>query len=287
MEKDKIFFGENGLTSTSANYISNICKEAYRKMETSLNNIVFYTTTIKLLGSSEESLLKEGVKTVSDVKDTLDKIAKLKSLIAWLREAIKAKERLIKEANISSYEDYNIEIPEAPVLKLAITADNVIATWNIKKRNRYYYLETLCATIGQYIHPDGVFSTERDHLLKVLSEPHSVEGNGRDTILYTHKPSLPVEEVEDTFMELQNIYRGYQSELNSMKHEIETTCNNDSIAKSAAFQTAMQEYKNIMKVKDAELVARKQVAVKEASDLKIIIPDSLKPVYDMVQKLGK
>jgi hypothetical protein len=70
-------------------------------------------------------------------------------LIAWLRESIKAKERLIKEAENTSYEDYGLEVPERPERAEYITEDDVIGMWSIKQRNRYYYLDTLCATIGQ------------------------------------------------------------------------------------------------------------------------------------------
>ena len=44
MEKDKIFFGEAGLTSTSANYTANLSKELYKALETKLHKMVLYTT---------------------------------------------------------------------------------------------------------------------------------------------------------------------------------------------------------------------------------------------------
>jgi hypothetical protein len=96
MEKDLIFFGNSGLTNTSANYIANLAKELYNSIEKELNNIVFYTTTVKLIGSKEESLIQGGVTSVDDIPNKLNDIAQLKSLIAWPRDAIKAKDRLYK-----------------------------------------------------------------------------------------------------------------------------------------------------------------------------------------------
>ena len=246
MEKDKIFFAESGLTSTSANYIANLAKESYRQVEQYLENVVFYTTTVKLLGSSSESLLNEGVSTVDDICDKLHYIASLKSLIAWIREALKAKTRLIEEAEDSSYEDFGIERPVSPTRESTITEDDVISSWNIKQRNRYYYLETLCAVLGEYIHPDGTLANEREQLHKILSKPRTVDGKGRDAILYTRMPSVDPEKVEDAFMNLQDTYRSYQAELNSIKHEIKSAVDKDNVEKNLRFNEAAKAYKAFM-----------------------------------------
>ena len=287
MEKDKIFFGESGLTTTSANYTANICKEMYRGLEQELQSIVFYTTTVKLLDSSEVNLIREGVATVSDVKQKLQDIAQLKSLIAWIREAIKAKERLIKEAENTSYEDYGLEVPERPERAEYITEDDVIGMWGIKQRNRYYYLDTLCATIGQYIHPDGTFAKEREQLQKILHEPHKVSGSGRDTLLYSYKPSVFSGDVEDTFMDLQQTYRGYQAELNSLKHQVQEAVQLDQATKNGQYSLELQNWQGQMNVIDAILKEKRHQATVAAQNLKIIIPDSLKPIYEKVQKVGK
>lgn len=287
MEKDKIFFGETGLTTTSANYTANICKEMYRGLEQELQAIVFYTTTVKLLDSSEVNLIREGVTTVSDVKQKLQDIAQLKSLIAWLREAIKAKERLIKEAENTSYEDYGLEVPERPERAEYITEDDAIGMWGIKQRNRYYYLDTLCATIGQYIHPDGTFAEERKQLQKILHEPHKVSGNGRDTLLYNYTASVSTNEVEDAFMDLQQTYRGYQAELNSLKHQVQEAVQLNQATKNGQYSLELQNWQGQMAVIDATLKEKRHQATVAAQNLKIIIPDSLKPIYEKVQKIGK
>ena len=289
MEKDKIFFSEDGkgLTSTSAGFCANMAKELYQATEAALDSMVFYTTTVKLMGSSNVDMLKEGVTTVKDIPEALEMVSKLKSLIAWLREGIQAKERLIKEAQNGNYEYYDIKIPTAPEREDYISSDDVIATFNIKQRNRYYYLEAFCATIGQYIHPGGVYATERDQLQKIIHEPNTVSGSGRDALLYSRKPSLDPQEVEDTFMSLQQTYREYQAELNSIKHEIEETLNKDTADKNIRYSEACKAYSDTMKVLDAELTRKRKEAVTAASNLKIVIPDSLKDIYEKVSKLGK
>jgi hypothetical protein len=264
-----------------------MCKELYRSLETDLQNVVFYTTKANLLGSSEKSLIREGVTTVASIKENLQTIAQLKSLIAWLREAIKAKERLIEEANSSSYKDYGIECPEPPQRERYLTEDDVVSTWGIKQRNRYYYLESLCATIGSYIHPEGVYARERENLYKVLSEPNTIQGSGRDTVIYSKIPSISKTEVEDTFIELQAMYRSYQAELNSLKYSVESELNKDKTEKNLKYESELEEYKNSMSLINAQLKSKIHEAAIAAQNLKIIIPDSLKPIYDRIQQLGK
>lgn len=287
MKKDEIFFGQDGLTSTSANFIANICKEQYAQLEAELSNIVFYTTTFNLIGTDQQNLLCDGIKDVSDIKPKLEKVAKLKSLIAWLREAIKAKDRLFDEAKRSTYEDFGIEIPEEPEKKRFLTADEIVGEWNIKQRNRYYYLDTLCAQIGQYIHPNGDLAAQRKKLMEVMCKPHKVDGSGRDTVVYNYEPSVNIDEVERLYMQLQSEYRGYQAELNSMKHEIETALQNDKALKDSEYAKAYQAYNAKLKEAVNLLEINRNELLMKLQTLKIIIPDSLKPVYDEVSKVAK
>ena len=94
MKKDMIFFSKegNGLTSTSANHIANLAKEMVREIETTLANLTLYSTSVALIGSDSVNILSEGdnADALRDVRSDLHTIAKANSLIAWLREAIKA-----------------------------------------------------------------------------------------------------------------------------------------------------------------------------------------------------
>jgi hypothetical protein len=297
MQKDMIFFGENGLTSSSANHVANLSKEAYQQIEKELSNIRFIDKTMSLIGQPNEQLISEGVRTVSDIDGKLGRVASLKSLIAWLREGIKSKERLLEEVNHITFEDCGFEIPEqpeAPKKEAYIQEDDVIGTWGIKQRNRYYYLETLCAQIGKFIHPDGWFTNARNNMFDAIHNPRTVSGSGRDAVVYHYVPSIDVQEVEDEFMSLQDKYRSYQAELNGMKHEIEVALENDKIAKDSEYKEKWQTYQGEYDKYSHQLVelSNKLTEVKnqklaELQKLKIIIPDSLKPIYEEVSKLGK
>lgn len=60
MEKDLIFFGEQGLTSTSAGHIANLAKEYIAGLEEFINNLNFYDIDIQLLSSQETKPLSKG-----------------------------------------------------------------------------------------------------------------------------------------------------------------------------------------------------------------------------------
>ena len=49
------YFGESGLTSTSANYICNLAKESYEKLESKLNATSFLEEYITIIGARAET----------------------------------------------------------------------------------------------------------------------------------------------------------------------------------------------------------------------------------------
>lgn len=293
MKKDEIFFSESGLTSTSANHIANLAKEQVRLLEESLNQAEFVNIECGLIGSSSRSEIQEGVD--KDFLDSLDncliKIAGAKSLIAWLREAIKARKRLLDEVDAQTSYSYcemnNIEYPEKPVLETAITEDDYVSELSVKERNRYYHLETICAVIGKYIHPDGRLADKRQELNKAISHKHRVDGTGRDAIIYTYIPSVSIDDVDSTFFQLQSKHREYQKELNSIKYKIEKAVSDDETNKRAEYRKALEKYNAEMAEIQAKLAEWKAVESQRISALKIVIPISLLPVYESIEALGK
>lgn len=114
MQKDLVFFkkeGEEGvaLTSTSANHIANLAKEYIQGVETQLNNICFFNVEVALVGSvggANTIQTGESSEVLDSLQSLLEGVAQAKSLIAWLREGIKAKENLMKGLQTISLEDW-------------------------------------------------------------------------------------------------------------------------------------------------------------------------------------
>lgn len=293
MKKDLIYFSESGLTSTSANHIANLAKEYYQTLETKLDNIKFYDEKISLISSSDSKLLRGGItpSTLSEIQSNLYKIADAKSLIAWLREAIKAKDNLLREIKQLSFKDWcvqnNIECPEMPETAEILTEDEYLSTLSVKERNRFFFLQTMCSVLGQYIHPNGTYSHERKSLKNKIQNPNSLSGSGRDAILYSYTPTISLDSVDELFFELQAKHREFQAELNGILHKMQQAIDADEIAKRAEHTAKMNEYGAFIEKYNAEY--RKSLKEKEIeiSKLKIIIPNSLTEIYEKVSALGK
>ena len=174
-----------------------------------------------------------------------------------------------------------------PVRYPRLNEDEVVATWGIKQRNRYYYLDTICSTIGKYIHPNMGFSNAKEDLIKILSERHKAQGNGRDTIIYSYTPTVRLKDVEHTFFALQDKYRGYQAELNSMKHQIEVAIQDDDREKTLKEEDETKQYKVECNAIFPQLSKYKNNTIKAMQSLKIVIPDSLKGIYSTISEMGK
>lgn len=295
MKKDMIFFSAEGkgLTSTSANHIANLAKEMIRSLEAELGSIVFYSTEVSLIGQDKATVVAQGSGNaeLQSVADKLHRIASAKSLIAWLREAIKAKERLIAEAEGLSIEDFakteGITIPKMPEEQKSLTEDDYYAGLSLAERNRYYELETLAAVIGKEIHPGGHFADAREVLAVRLGKPHEVKGDGRDTLIYSFAPTVDSALVEDTYFELQKQYREAQARLNAMKYDCERAVTDSNVKARTEYAEAVGKWNGEMqeiRARHAEYIKKK---VREYGAMKILMPESLEGIYEEVSHLGK
>lgn len=284
-----VFFSDNGLNVTSANYIANLCKEKYSEWESIIDTLTFYTTTVALIGSSDINILKHGIKKeeLDKIPELLDKIAKAKSLIAWLREAIKTKDYLVAKLNTEKIEKKNELLPKYPEKDKVLTEEEYYDSLPVKERNRYYSLETEAAVIGKIIHLNGVFNKARKKLSNVINNPNKVEGSGRDTIIYNYIPTLSEEEVNTVFFNLQTKHRSIQAELNSIKNKCQEAINKSKLEVQNKYDAVVEEYK----IKACQIVNELDKTYDERinsiNKLKIVIPNDLKDIYEEIQKLGK
>ena len=299
MQKDLVFFkkeGEEGvaLTSTSANHIANLAKEYIQGVETQLNNISFFNVEVALVGSTGgASTIQTGesLEVLDSLQSLLEGVAQAKSLIAWLREGIKAKENLMKDLQTISLEGWckenGIAKPEAPNYGHVLTEIEYYASLPIKERNRYYQLETEAAVLGKYIHPDGYLSDARKELKDKLQHPHKVDGKGRDALIYTYTPTVDVAEVDNVFFELQKKYREIQAQLNAMKYNCEQAINESTNKVNTEYMAASQKYQAELKDVLGAFKTWKDEKSQEYSKLKIVVPNSLLGIYNTINSLGK
>ena len=207
----------------------------------------------------------------------------MKSLIAYLREGIKAKQELDTDAAFDEHVEKLIkegrEDLARPKEKKAVRTSDEFEKLTAEQKARYYALEAKCSTIGSYIHPDGVFAEARKEYFEHLKDPITVVGKGREAELNSFSTDFTVEEVDGKFFALQREYRTLQAEFNKLKSDIDERVTerqkadaNEKLAANKLWLDAL----NVERVKYKEAVKA----------LKIMIPQNLKAVYERVNAVA-
>lgn len=287
------FFGTEGLTMTSANHVANLAKEFAKTTEHNLNSVSFIETNLTIIGSDVVQPIHTGWcdDALNYIVENLRVVSEANSLIAWLREAIKAYDKHVKAIEAQTLEEYcqecGVALPEEPRRESSITKDEYIETLTIKERNKILMLQAQAAVYGKYIHPEGPFAAARAELMEKMANETEVKGNGRDTLLYHYKPTANAMKVEDCFYQLQREYRATQAELNGYLHKIDQAVQKDADEKSKAFHDAMASYRLKIAELTKEFENYKMLRLEEARKLRIVIPNDLKGIYAIVSELGK
>lgn len=298
--KTKPFFGEKGLTSTSANHYCNLAHEQTKRLQTYLSSVQFYSTELSLLGSSEKEVLSKGTTDITLIPKAIETIGQLHSLIAFFREAIKAKDDMSKEA--MNWEDevtrkeYNDRIKELdarrPLASPDWTEDDVIKSWSVGEQEKYLSLEAEASTLGQYIHDKGVLALARERLMSIINNPTEVTENGRDTLIKRFTPTCSQDEIDGMYFDLQAKHRKVQAELNGMKKRIEDEVKQHNLESDSIFRTAYESWKaeknalerEFTTILNSENETRKKMLA-EVQDLKIVVPNRLKEIFDALSAL--
>ena len=277
--------GKDGLTITSANHLANIAKEMYEALVSKLDSLKFYSRdymlaiagkTFRVENESEKSEL-------GTLASGLKEIGALKSLIAFLREGIKAKNEMSSDAAFEEHVEELIksgrEDLKKPLAKKEVAFEEELSKLTAEQKARYYALEAKCAAIGSFIHPEGAFAKARKDFLEHTKDPIKVMGKGQEAEINTYSSSFTAEEIDAMFFELQKEYRNYQAEFNKLKAEVDEKVAeanreiaNDNLA-------AMKLWVDTRKVErtlyDAEVKA-----------LKVVIPQNLREVYEKVNAVA-
>ena len=294
-EKNKIFFGTKGITSTSANHIANIAKEVMEESRALLENITFVNCNVGLISSDVSRLTEKGYDTdeLGNIVLSINKVAECNALIAYLREAIKAKEGELEYIEGISTSKFlkikGIEIvdPRSSHSLDFMTEDDAIALLPQQERINYLVLEATAAAIGNRIHPGKSFAEARRKLELKRKEPIKLVGSGSDALVYTYSPSADVDEVNETFMQLQSAHRTANKQLNSLKFKVKQIMDDHNLKAKREYAAQSEEYDRIIATyaKQAETFIEEQK--KELLELKIVIPSDFQKLFDELNALIK
>ena len=292
--ENKVFFGESGITSTSATYLCNIARELLKDIESSLNSISFITEEVTLFGSENKIRTKEGynLSELSDLDSKLTKAAQLKAFIAWMSEGIKAKDvesERLKEYTLS---DFTKDFPEYIVQRSENSTLDInygLGKLSISERVKYLFSEALTSSIGKYIHNNGALRKAYSELLNVAHNKVNITTEAKDSIVVvTNKiPSVDTKEVEKIMLKYQDLRRENEKVLNSLKSKVKDYDHEYQMYLNLEQKVDVESYKEDMEIvrsKYNEYVLNKR---SEIENFKIIIPDELRDIYNTLHTLSK
>lgn len=285
----KYLTDEKGLSTTSATYIANVAKEYIANKEAQLENITFYNTFMELLSEGKNVQTGIGVtdETVNAFVNKLSEIAEMKTLCAWIWEAVKAKEDIIRAAKGIDMETWYEETTgnKWSDLYASYNTSYVDPKLNrtLAEQVRYIKDETYAAVFGKFIHPRGSFHNARKALHVVNTNPITVEGTGQDRVIVNKAASVSPDVIENTYMSIQKQWREFEASVNRVKYKEEQEENNNTLERSNESAKYLALYKEYTEKHNAWKTAE----VNRLSKLKIVIPAELESIYLFVESLGK
>ena len=295
-----IYFGEEGMTSTSANHVSAMANVMVQDIKNRLMGLRLYEKSIRVIGDAEVTV--ETVNnTLPDIAEGVKQICKANALIAWLREAVKERENAQTYIQNMTLDDWmkkqGIEKPTSPVPpmmpKINFQDYNTILETGltVKEYNRFVELNSALAVYGEMIHEKGLLTRQKSELQRIRQNPTEVKESGRDTIITQYRVDVNIDtELDKLYTQLQSEYRQLQAEKNGIEAKFSNLAMDYQTRKMDEWKAAKAQFdRDIMAVNsqlvgyDAQMKEWKKQRLEELAALKIIIPNDLKALYKELQ----
>ena len=295
-----IYFGEEGMTSTSAQHVSAMANVMVQDVKQHLMGLRLYEKSIRVIGDVE-CKVEEVNNTLPEISDGVKQICKANALIAWLREAVKEREQAqqyIQDMTLDKWmELQGIEKPASPVPPMMPKINfqdykTILDTGlSVKEYNRFVELNSALAVYGEMIHDKGLLTRQKNELARILQNPTEVKESGRDTIITTYKVDVNVAvDIDKLYTELQSEYRKLQAEKNGIEAKFSNLAMDYQTRKMEEWKAAKSQYDRDLTRVNSELVGIqtqmqewKKQRLEDLAALKIIIPNDLKALYRSLQ----
>ena len=289
-----IYFGEEGLTSTSANHVSAMANVMVNDLKQHINGLRLYRKYIRVIGETE-TLVEERNDTLPEVIQTVERISKANALSAWLREAIKERENALNDVNNTDINTYakrtgyemidRPTMPQEPRVNFSDYKTMLDAGLTVKEYNRAMELNSTLAVLGEFVHEKGLLTKHKAELQRIAKNPVEVKESGRDTII-TRYEADDAAVIDEVYTELQARYRKLQAEKNGIDNKWSNMAAEYQVRRRAEYQTELNAWNaecakwdaQYAELKDHWMTWKKQECDRIAA-LKIIIPKDLVNLY--------
>lgn len=293
-----VFFDKKGLSMSEANTVAGKAGDIGDSVARLLNQTGSFIKTTELDG---KTVVLVAPKKIENLVEVCQKDGQLYGLKAYLMEAIKAKSALIdrlKKADVKEFAEkaekfyaYDLPEDEYPERK-PVNENTVLQKWSLEDRAEYYLLEAQVAHLGKKVHPNGVLDKLAQESFEGVryerEELNSGQGGTKTHIAEVVSVYTPTE-AQEAFYALHDARRELEKKLNFLKARLQNELNAQQIEAEKDFQTRLNDYNELQKKKrDTDetlrgtLQTRRLKLVKDASDLKILLPKTLKEIYDFV-----
>jgi len=295
-----IYFGEEGMTSTSAQHVSAMANVMVQDVKQHIMGLRLYEKSIRVIGDVE-CKVEEVNNTLPEISDGVKQICKANALIAWLREAVKEREKAqqyVQDITLDKWMELEgIEKPTSPqppmMPKINFQDYNTILDTglSVKEYNRFVELNSALAVYGEMIHDNGLLTRQKNELARIMQNPTEVKESGRDTIITTYKVDVNIGvDLDKLYTELQSEYRKLQAEKNGIEAKFSNMAMAYQTRKMEEWKAAKSQYDRDLTRVNSELVGIqtrmqewKKQRLEELAALKIIIPNDLKALYKSLQ----
>ncbi|MBQ1773578.1 MAG: hypothetical protein IIZ97_04940 [Prevotella sp.] len=295
-----IYFGEDGMTSTSAQHVSAMANVMVQDVKQHIMGLRLYEKSIRVIGDVE-CKVEEVNNTLPEISEGVKQICKANALIAWLREAVKEREKAqqyVQDMTLDKWMELEgIEKPTSPqppmMPKINFQDYNTILETGltVKEYNRFVELNSALAVYGEMIHDKGLLTRQKNELARIMQNPTEVKESGRDTIITTYKVDVNIGvDLDKLYTELQSEYRKLQAEKNGIEAKFSNMAMAYQTRKMEEWKAAKSQYDRDLTRVNSELVGIqtrmqewKKQRLEELAALKIIIPNDLKALYKSLQ----
>lgn len=286
---------ERGITSTAATHLSELATEIIAGCKAKLEAASFVNGFVDIVGSANDKgkQVEIGYAThqLAEFNALVTRVAEMHSFCAWMREAVKTKERMMEEVSNVTLNDWaeheNITINNMPPRDPELTEQDIIKALSVAERCEYYSLEAKAAAFGKFIHPDEPFSVARRRLQEILSKPISTQGEGSSLLIYRYEGSVDEQDVEKVYLQLQSEHRDAEKRLNQIKTSIKKKLNLAKAAQTEEYKNKIDAYMTESKKINADFCSWQRREIENISSLKIIVPNELQSTFDYLSSLDE
>lgn len=288
MDYTSKFLDTKGLTTAEANYTANIIKELCERISNEIKQLTLFKGTLNFQGKQTEY---NKVYKVENLEEKCLEEGNLYALSAWLREAIKAKEALLKQVENDNFDISLLNEVNYGKATSLLTEDEVKYSLPINELAEYLAYEAKAAHIGKKVHPNGIF----EQWFNMIKNTPKVQINeiNKDYIVEFDQV-VDEKDLYQTYFILQKEYREAEQKVNYYKTKVKNLLNekNQEInQKNKALQDKFSQDLEIQNSKNLALQAEinnlRGQKLKDVSELKIIIPNELQKTLDYVQTYSK